>query len=323
MRIREVRREELTALQEIERAAGQCFRDLGMHDIADEDPPTLSDLMGYHRVGRAWVGVDHDDHPVAYLIADLVDGNIHVDQVSVHPEHARRGIGRAPRTAHRGTAGLAGNMHGRTFGIGDQPTGARSRHRADNASHTVVRGFDTDAGDKEPPAASKGPSDRGPVVTAEHADCAVPARSPRRRTRPNRPEDPPVAQDSSASNCSSAGSAATSAARCSSSRRPIRRWSSWILLERTPEITRSPSGVADASHALPSIGSGSRRTYPASTSAATIRDSVGGATLSFVARSPSRIGPQATNVASADTMPWPIPGEPALRSDRNSRPTAR
>jgi GNAT superfamily N-acetyltransferase len=43
----------------------------------------------------AWVAVDQADEPVAYLIADPVDHNIHVEQVSVHPDHARRGIGRS------------------------------------------------------------------------------------------------------------------------------------------------------------------------------------------------------------------------------------
>ena len=32
--------------------------------------------------------------PVAYLIALPVDGCLHIEQVSVHPDHARRGLGR-------------------------------------------------------------------------------------------------------------------------------------------------------------------------------------------------------------------------------------
>jgi ribosomal protein S18 acetylase RimI-like enzyme len=32
--------------------------------------------------------------PVAFLVADLVDGCLHVEQVSVHPGSARRGLGR-------------------------------------------------------------------------------------------------------------------------------------------------------------------------------------------------------------------------------------
>ena len=32
---------------------------------------------------------------MAYLLLDVVDGAAHVEQVSVHPDHARQGIGRA------------------------------------------------------------------------------------------------------------------------------------------------------------------------------------------------------------------------------------
>jgi GNAT superfamily N-acetyltransferase len=93
MRIRAVRHEELPILQDIERAAGECFRDIGMAEIADDDDFPLDVLAAYRRAGRAWVAVN--GRPVAYLIADLVDGNLHVEQVSVHPDSARRGIGRA------------------------------------------------------------------------------------------------------------------------------------------------------------------------------------------------------------------------------------
>jgi GNAT superfamily N-acetyltransferase len=94
MRIRSARIEELPILQDIERAAGRCFRDIGMQEIADDEPPTLTELAPYQHAGRAWVVADRADRPVAYLIADEVDGNLHVEQVSVHPDSARRGVGR-------------------------------------------------------------------------------------------------------------------------------------------------------------------------------------------------------------------------------------
>jgi GNAT superfamily N-acetyltransferase len=92
MHIRAVRYEELPILQDIERAAGECFRDIGMPEIADDEDFPLEVLEAYRRAGRAWVAAN--DRPVAYLLADLVDGNLHVEQVSVHPDSARRGIGR-------------------------------------------------------------------------------------------------------------------------------------------------------------------------------------------------------------------------------------
>lgn len=95
MAIRAVRPDELTVLQDIERAAGRCFRDIGMPEIADDEPLTTGELARYQRARLAWVAVDGADAPVAYLIADRVDGNLHVEQVSVHPDHARGGVGRS------------------------------------------------------------------------------------------------------------------------------------------------------------------------------------------------------------------------------------
>jgi ribosomal protein S18 acetylase RimI-like enzyme len=95
MRIRAAVVEELPLLQDIERAAGQCFHGIGMSEIADDDPLPLEELARYQRAGLAWVAADEADRPVAYLIADLVDGNLHIEQVSVHPASARRRLGRS------------------------------------------------------------------------------------------------------------------------------------------------------------------------------------------------------------------------------------
>jgi ribosomal protein S18 acetylase RimI-like enzyme len=95
MRIRAVELEDLPALQDIERAAGRWFRDIGMPEIADDEPLTLDELAAYQRAGRAWAAVGETGHTAAYLIADLVDGNVHIEQVSVHPGSARRGVGRS------------------------------------------------------------------------------------------------------------------------------------------------------------------------------------------------------------------------------------
>ena len=95
MRIRAVRDDELPILQDIEWAAGESFRAVGMPEIAEDEPFPLDVLAGYRRDGRAWVAVSDSDRPVAYLLADPVDGNLHVEQVSVHPDCARRGLGRS------------------------------------------------------------------------------------------------------------------------------------------------------------------------------------------------------------------------------------
>ncbi|TJZ49435.1 GNAT family N-acetyltransferase [Streptomyces piniterrae] len=89
---------ELPALRGIERAAGEPFRALGMAAIADDEPPSTAELTRYQRVGRALAAYDTEDgsgQPVGYLLWEPVDGCAHVEQVSVHPDHAHRGIGRA------------------------------------------------------------------------------------------------------------------------------------------------------------------------------------------------------------------------------------
>jgi len=94
MQIRLVRQAELPILQDIERAAGRLFFDVGMPEIAEDEPLPLAVLARHHHAGRAWVATDPTDVPVGYLIADIVDGNLHIEQVSVHPRSARRRVGR-------------------------------------------------------------------------------------------------------------------------------------------------------------------------------------------------------------------------------------
>ncbi|MGB2569097.1 GNAT family N-acetyltransferase [Micromonospora citrea] len=93
-RIRTARTDELGELQRIEVASGAPFREIGMTDIADAPPLDLDTLDGCQRDGRAWVAVDADDRPIAFAVVCLVDGCAHVRQLSVHPDHARRGVGR-------------------------------------------------------------------------------------------------------------------------------------------------------------------------------------------------------------------------------------
>ncbi len=93
--IRDARLDDIPALRDIERAAGQCFADIGMGKVADDEPLSEETLRGYQRSGRAWVAVDDLDRPIGYLVADILDGNAHIEQVSVLPANMRKGLGRA------------------------------------------------------------------------------------------------------------------------------------------------------------------------------------------------------------------------------------
>jgi GNAT superfamily N-acetyltransferase len=88
MRIRVAQPEELALLPEIERASGELFRDIGMPEIADDDVLPV-EILALHHV---WVAADLV--PVAFIAVGALDGAAHIEQVSVHPSHARRGIGR-------------------------------------------------------------------------------------------------------------------------------------------------------------------------------------------------------------------------------------
>ncbi|KAK2795219.1 hypothetical protein FQN52_006149 [Onygenales sp. PD_12] len=96
MRIRLVNPPELPLLQAIEIAAGEPFREFGMQEIADDDPPAFDMLKTYASEGQCWVAVEEsDDQPTAYLLAARVDGTAYIEQVTVAPAAARRGLGRA------------------------------------------------------------------------------------------------------------------------------------------------------------------------------------------------------------------------------------
>jgi GNAT superfamily N-acetyltransferase len=92
--IRQARPDDLPELRAVERAAGLGFRGLGMDVVADDEPATIAELATYADDDRAWVFADADDRPVAYLLVDVLDGEAHIEQVSVRPGYGRRGIGR-------------------------------------------------------------------------------------------------------------------------------------------------------------------------------------------------------------------------------------
>lgn len=108
IQIRSARPEDGPALQEIELLAGARFRDVGMPEIADHAPFSVDELAGYANDGRSWVAVDDDDSPIGYIAVLVVDGNAHVEQVSVRPDRQGGGVGRALVDRVRAWAGERG-----------------------------------------------------------------------------------------------------------------------------------------------------------------------------------------------------------------------
>ena len=94
--IREARRDDCAAMREIEWAAGEQFRTIpGLAFVADDPPLSVEEYGDYADDGRAWVAVDDGGDAVGYVIVDVLDGNAHVEQVSVVPAHQGEGVGKA------------------------------------------------------------------------------------------------------------------------------------------------------------------------------------------------------------------------------------
>ncbi|MGN6792854.1 MAG: GNAT family N-acetyltransferase [Streptosporangiaceae bacterium] len=94
MGIRLARAEELSAVHQIDRASAQMFNEVCMPQVTGLLWP-LEALAACREAERLWVISGADDSPAGFLIVDLIDGCLHVWQVSVDPGNARRGLGRA------------------------------------------------------------------------------------------------------------------------------------------------------------------------------------------------------------------------------------
>jgi ribosomal protein S18 acetylase RimI-like enzyme len=95
MNIKPATPDDLEIFRDIEIRAGRLFADHGMPEVAAYEPWPVAALARHQEAGHAWAAVDEGGQPVGYLIAEPVDGYLHIEQVSVSPEHGRQGIGRA------------------------------------------------------------------------------------------------------------------------------------------------------------------------------------------------------------------------------------
>jgi GNAT superfamily N-acetyltransferase len=82
------------ALGDVERAAASLFAPYGLAELFSETSP-IEKLEAAARDGRLWVAADAGGAVVGFALATVVGGNAHLDEIDVHPEHGRRGIGHA------------------------------------------------------------------------------------------------------------------------------------------------------------------------------------------------------------------------------------
>ncbi|MCA1675418.1 MAG: GNAT family N-acetyltransferase [Actinobacteria bacterium] len=114
MPIRLATTSDIAQIQTIEEEAGKLFRDMGMVQVADEPPPTTASLIDTLEQQHAWVFADDAGATVAFILIASVDGDCHIEQVSVRPSHSRRGIGRE-LIEHAAGAARAKGQHALTL----------------------------------------------------------------------------------------------------------------------------------------------------------------------------------------------------------------
>lgn len=61
--------------------------------VADSPAPDPSVYQVAHRAGRLLLAVNAQDRPIGFVRVELVHAVPHVEQVSVHPDQSRQGIG--------------------------------------------------------------------------------------------------------------------------------------------------------------------------------------------------------------------------------------
>lgn len=92
--IRPARVADVPALADVERAAATMFAPYGLAELFSETSEAAK-LEAAARDGRLWVATDAAGSVVGFALAAVVAGSAHLDELDVHPEHGRRGVGRA------------------------------------------------------------------------------------------------------------------------------------------------------------------------------------------------------------------------------------
>lgn len=98
--VRQAASEDLELLPSLEAAADVRFADIGMGPLPP--PATAADLAS------AWRVLVAGDPPVGFARIEQLDGQAHLEQLSVHPDHGQRGIGGALLEAAFAEAKAAG-----------------------------------------------------------------------------------------------------------------------------------------------------------------------------------------------------------------------
>ncbi len=86
---------DIARMQWLEIDAGRRFLDVGLDSIAGDEPYSESLLAAHIADGAVWVAFVDGEEAVGYAFASIVDGEGHLDQVSVAREAMGTGVGTA------------------------------------------------------------------------------------------------------------------------------------------------------------------------------------------------------------------------------------
>ena len=86
--------DELETLPELERAAARAFAPWGLDALFASATTPIETFRDAQARGHLLVAV-HGHAPVGFAMISRVDWHAHLDELDVHPDHARRGVGRA------------------------------------------------------------------------------------------------------------------------------------------------------------------------------------------------------------------------------------
>jgi GNAT superfamily N-acetyltransferase len=78
-----------------ENAASALFADHGYPQLADDGFPDVASFRAMIGDGEVFVAIDACANPVGYAVAVPLGEYSHLRELAVHPDHGRRGVGRA------------------------------------------------------------------------------------------------------------------------------------------------------------------------------------------------------------------------------------
>ncbi len=107
-RVRSARASELEQLRAVESAAAAAFAPWGLAEQFAAAPTPVEALEAARAAGDLLVASGEDDRAVGFALLGRVGGQPHLEELDVHPDHARRGVGRLLLEAVCAKAAAAG-----------------------------------------------------------------------------------------------------------------------------------------------------------------------------------------------------------------------